>query len=107
VTARGGAARDPRSLSNAELEAGLHDLQQRAFAIYERAALAAEDDPGGRDAAAYAQAETDAAPLIAQARALNDERVRRLRARARWWHIAALAVGVLGSIAIAWRLMRS
>lgn len=96
-------APDPRMLSNTELDARLHDLQRRAFALYEAAAQRAEAQDGE---AAYAHAETQAAPLIAQAKALNEERVRRLRARARRWRHAATAVGALGLGVIAWWMAR-
>jgi hypothetical protein len=94
-----------RALSKAELDARLHELQRRAFAIYDAAAEAAET--AGDDDAAYARAETEVAPLIAEAKLLSDERVRRLRARARAWRVAAVVVAVLGGSAIAWLLMRS
>lgn len=89
------------SLSNARLDALLHELQRRAFDVYEDAALRAEANPALAEMA-YAQAEAEAAPLIAQAKALNEERVRRLRRRARAWRRTALAVAVTGIAAIAW-----
>src|SRR3546814_7827579 len=64
---------DPATLSHARLDALLHDLQKRAFDLYEDAALRAEANPAQAELA-YAQAEAEAAPLIAQARALNEER---------------------------------
>ena len=91
----------PADLSHARLDAQLHELQKRAFDIYEDAALRAEANPA-RAEVAYAQAEAEAAPLIAQARTLNEERVRRLRGRARAWRRAALAVAVIGIAAISW-----
>ncbi|MGV8932789.1 MAG: hypothetical protein ACOH1R_11850 [Luteimonas sp.] len=95
---------DHRALSNAQLGARLHDLQKRAFEAYEDAALRAEANPA-LSAAIYAQAETDAAPLIAQARAINDERVQRLRRRARWWRNAAWVIAALGVGVVAWWLL--
>ena len=94
------------TLPHARLEALLHDLQKRAFDVYEDAALRAEANPAQADAA-YAQAEAEAAPLIAQARALNEERVRRMRRRARMWRRAAIAVAIAGIAALVfWSLTR-
>ncbi len=91
----------PASLPNARLEALLHELQKRAFDIYEDAALRAEADPAQAEAA-YAQAEADAAPLIAQAKALNEERVRRMQRRARAWRNAAIAIAITGAGVLVW-----
>lgn len=91
----------PADMTHANLDALLHDLQKRAFDLYEDAALRAEADPA-RAEAVYAGAESEAAPLIAQAKALNEERVRRLRTRARRWWIAAIAVAIAGTAALAW-----
>ena len=88
-------------MSHAQLDALLHDLQKRAFDAYEDAALRAEANPAQAEVA-YAQAEIEAAPLIARAKALNEERVRRLRKRARAWRNAAIAVAIAGIVAIAW-----
>ncbi|MCD9027176.1 hypothetical protein LDO26_02965 [Luteimonas sp. BDR2-5] len=88
-------------LSNAELVRQIQDLQARAFEVYEDAALQAEADPA-RAEAIYRQAEQRAAPLIESARVLNDERVRRLRARARRWRIIALATAVVGGAVLLW-----
>lgn len=96
-------APDARALSNAELDARLQELQRRAFAIYDAAAEAAET---AGDDAAYVRAETEVAPLIAEAKLLSDERVRRLRVRARVWRVAAVVVAVVGGGAIAWLMMR-
>ena len=97
---------EPATLSHARLEALLHELQKRAFDIYEDAALRAEANPAQAELA-YAQAEAEAAPLIAQARALNEERVRRLRWRARLWRRMAIAVAIAGVAALAgWTLVR-
>jgi hypothetical protein len=93
--------RDPRELSRGELDALLQQLQKRAFEIYEDAALRAETHPA-QATATYARAESDAAPLIAQAKQVNDERVRRLRRRAQWWRRAAIAVAAIGIGALAW-----
>jgi predicted anti-sigma-YlaC factor YlaD len=95
------AARDPRELSHAELDALLQQLQKHAFEIYEDAALRAETHPA-QATAAYARAEAAAAPLIAQAKAVNDERVRRLCLRAHIWRRTALAIAIIGSAALAW-----
>ena len=96
---RGDAA--PQALSNAELVQRIEDLQSRAFALYEDAALQAEADPT-RAEAIYRQAEHRAAPVIESARVLNDERVRRLRVRARRWRSIAMATAVVGSAALLW-----
>ena len=96
----------PAELSHARLDALLHELQRRAFDVYEDAALRAEANPAQAELA-YAQAEAEAAPLIAQARALNEERVRRLRWRARLWRRMAIAVAIAGVAALAgWTLVR-
>jgi len=97
---------DPAALTHAGLETRLHALQKRAFELYEDAALRAEADPA-RAEAAYARAEEDAAPLIAEARALNDERVRRLRRRARTWRWLAIAIAIIGATVIAWLVLRT
>ncbi len=97
------SAEDPRGLPNAELEARLHALQRQAFALYEEAAAAAD---AGEGDAVFARAERATAPLIAEAKRLNDERVRRLRARARAWRIAATAVAILGTLLVLWMLQR-
>lgn len=96
-------ADDPRSLSNAALDARLHALQQEAFARYEAAAAAAD---AGEGDTAFARAERETAPLIAEARRLNDERARRLRARARGWRNAAIAVAVVGALLVLWLVQR-
>lgn len=96
---------DPRELSGAALDALVRDLQKRAFEIYEDAALRAETHPVQADAA-YARAEAEAAPLIAQARQANDERVRRLRLRARRWRRLAIAVAIPGAAIVAWLALR-
>lgn len=101
-------APDPRALSNAELDARLQELQRQAFAIYDAAAEVAEHaSPGAESDAACTRAEAEVAPLIAEAKLLSDERVRRLRARARVWRVAAVVVAVLGGGVIAWLMMRS
>jgi len=97
---------DPAALTHAGLETRLHALQKRAFEIYEDAALRAEADPA-RAEAEYARAGEEAAPLIAEARALNDERVRRLRGRARTWWSLAVATVVIGAAVIAWLALRT
>ena len=95
---------DVRALSNAELDARLQELQRRAFEVYEDAALAVE---ARNDRKAYGRAEAAAAPLIAEARAVNDERVRRLRRRARNWRNAGLTIAAVGAAAISWVAMRA
>lgn len=98
----GAGGPDPRGLSHAALDALLQQLQKRAFEIYEDAALRAETNPA-QAIGAYARAEADAAPLIAQASAVNEERVRRLRRRAQAWRTAAQAIAILGAIGLlAW-----
>jgi len=96
---------DPATLPHARLEALLHDLQKRAFDAYEDAALRAEANPA-RAEMAYAQAEAEAAPLIARAKVLNEERARRLARRARLWRRLAVATAVIGLAVIAWVAMR-
>jgi hypothetical protein len=91
----------PAELSHARLDALLRELQKRAFDVYEDAALRAEANPAQAELA-YAQAEAEAAPLIAQARALNEERALRLRRRARAWRRAAIVVAIAGVAALAW-----
>ena len=100
------ASVDPAALTHAGLETRLHALQKRAFEIYEDAALRAEADPA-RAEAEYARAEADAAPLIAEARALNDERVHRLRKRARTWRWLAVATALIGAVVVAWLVLRA
>jgi hypothetical protein len=95
---------DPARLPHARLEALLHELQKRAFDAYEDAALRAEANPA-QAALAYERAEAEAAPLIERARALNEERVRRLRRRAQAWRKAALAVAIAGVAVLAWVLL--
>jgi hypothetical protein len=97
----GAAQDDLAALSHARLDALLHELQKRAFELYEDAALRAETNPA-QATAAYARAEAEAAPLIARANAVNEERVRRLRRRAQVWRNAALVVAVAGVAAVAW-----
>lgn len=96
---------DPRCLTNPALDARLRELQKRAFDLYEEAAQRAEAEPYHRDAY-YAQAQERVAPLLIQAKRFNDERVRRLRLRARRWRRATLAVVAVGLAALAWLLLR-
>ncbi|MGN7726786.1 hypothetical protein ACTJIL_13350 [Luteimonas sp. 22616] len=100
------STQSPADMRPAQLDTLLHDLQKRAFDVYEDAALRAEANPAQADAA-YAQAEAEAAPLIAQAKALNEERVRRMRRRARMWRRAAIAVAIAGiATLVFWSLTR-
>jgi len=94
-------APDPRRLSNRELDALYSDLQQRAFDHFDIGVLKAESGKLSPDAA-MAQAQALADPLIAQAAAVNSERVRRLRNIARYYRIAALTIAVTGTLLIAW-----
>ncbi|WP_242112491.1 hypothetical protein [Luteimonas aquatica] len=96
---------DWRTLSPQALQDRLRALQARAFQRYEAAAARAEAEPARADAE-YAQAERDVAPWIAEARAVNEEFVRRLRRRARGYRLAALAAALLGACAIAWWMAR-
>lgn len=96
---------DPRKLDNTALDARLRELQKRAFNLYEEAAQRAEGEPAHRDAF-YAQAQDDVAPLLTEAKRLHDERVRRLRLRARRWRRATLAVAALGLALLARLLWR-
>ena len=104
----GAGGPDPRGLSHAALDALLQQLQKRAFEIYEDAALRAETNPA-QATDAYARAEADAAPLIAQANAVNEERVRRLHRRAQAWRMTAQAIAIIGAIGLLawWWLARS
>lgn len=90
------------TLSNAQLDERLRELQQQAFALFEDAALAADVRS---DRGAHARAERTAAPLIEEARALNAERVRRLRARARRWRNAAAGTAIGGGVLVLWLLL--
>lgn len=93
---------DLRTLPAADLVARIEALQKRAFARYEDAArLADEERDAGAAAQHYARAEAECAPWIAEAKALNDERVRRLRARARRWWITVVAIAAAGAVALA------
>ncbi|WP_407352896.1 hypothetical protein [Luteimonas sp. R10] len=96
-----------RRLSGRELEALYADLHRRVFACYEDGELATESGRVDRDtAAARAQAQAQAAPLIEQARAVHAERLARLRRRARRWWIATVVVAVAGGGALLWLLAR-
>ncbi|HST45826.1 MAG TPA: hypothetical protein VLK29_11455 [Luteimonas sp.] len=88
---------DPAALSNAELDARLRALRQAAFDLFEHAAQSVD---ARDDRTAHARAERKAAPLIEEARLLNDERVRRLRARARRWRTAATATAIGGGTVV-------
>ena len=91
-----------RALPGAELDALYADLHRRVFACYD----GIDDLPRARIEAAQADARRRAEPMIEQARAVHEERVRRLRLRARRWWIATVAVAVAGSAGIAWLLLR-
>lgn len=91
-----------RALQGDELDALYAEFHTRVFACYDEI----EQVPERRREAALARAQQRAAPLIEQARAVHDERVRRLRRKARRWWIATALVAVAGSAAIAWLLMR-
>jgi len=91
-----------RQLSGDELDALYGDFHRRVFACYE----GIDDLPQARREAAQAAARRRAEPMIEQARAVHEERVRRLRLRARRWWIATVAVAVAGGAAIAWLAMR-
>jgi hypothetical protein len=94
------STQSPADLRPAKRQSIKNDVQKSPIEIYEDAALRAEANPA-RAEMAYAQAEAEAAPLIARARALNEERVRRLRLRARRWHTAAITVALAGTAAVA------
>lgn len=91
-----------RALSGAELDALYADFHSRVFACYE----GIDDLPESRREAAQVRARRRAEPMIERARAVHDERVRRLRLKARRWWIATIAVAVAGSLGIAWMAMR-
>ncbi|WP_058835704.1 hypothetical protein [Luteimonas abyssi] len=95
-----------RRLDGAGLEQRYEDLRQRIFARYEDVERAVERGEATQAAATEA-ALVDVEPLIAQARRLHDERVRRLRARARRWWIATASVALAGSALVLWLLARS
>ncbi len=91
-----------RRLSGRELEALYEDFHRRVFAFYD----GIDELPEARREAAQVAARRRAEPLIEQARAVHNERLRRLRLRARRWWIATIAIAVLGSAAIAWLTLR-
>ena len=89
-------------LSGSELDALYQEFHHRVFAFYE----GIDDLPEKKRKAAQVRARNQAEPLIEQARAVHDERVRRLRLKARRWWIATGAVAVVGSLGIAWVALR-
>jgi len=91
-----------RRMSGKELEALYEDFHRRVFAFYD----GIDKLPASRREAAQAAARRRAEPLIEQARAVHQERVRRLRLRARGWWIATVVVAVAGSAGIAWLALR-
>ena len=91
-----------RALPGAELDALYADFHRRVFACYE----GIDDLPEARREAAQAAARRRAEPMIEQARAVHDERVRRLRLKARRWWIATVAVTVAGGAGIFWLALR-
>ncbi len=91
-----------RRMSGKELEALYEDFHRRVFAFYD----GIDELPASRREAAQVAARRRAEPLIEQARAVHEERVRRLRRRARGWWIAAITVAVAGSLGIAWLGLR-
>ena len=91
-----------RRLSGSELDALYGDFHRRVFAFYD----GIDELPERRREAAQADARRRAEPLIEQARAVHEERVRRLRLRARRWWIATIAVAVAGIAGIAWLALR-
>lgn len=95
-----------RSLSSRELEERYAGLHRQVFACYEDAQSCEQDDPDAY-AKAMEQAQARAAPLIERARAVHEERVRRLRKRARTWWMLAYGTAVIGALLIAWLALRS
>lgn len=91
-----------RRMPAAELDALYEDYHRRVFAFYD----GIDELPEARREAAQAAARRRAEPLIEQARAVHEERVRRLRLRARRWWIATVAVAIAGSAGIAWLALR-
>lgn len=91
-----------RRMPAAELDALYEDYHRRVFAFYD----GIDALPETRRDAAQATARRRAGPLIERARAVHEERVRRLRLRARRWWIATLAVAIAGSAGIAWLALR-
>ncbi len=103
MSAQTGASDDPRGLSNGELERRYAALHREVFALYESAqgGAGADTTREGTDAA-HRQAQARAQPLVEQARRLHQERVRRLRRRARRWWWATGAVTVTGTALVLW-----
>ena len=91
-----------RALPGSELDALYADLHRRVFACYD----GIDELPPRQLEAAQVAARRRAEPMIEQARAVHDERVRRLRLKARRWWIATAAVAVAGSAGIIWLLLR-
>ncbi len=107
MSAQTGASDDPRGLSNGELERRYAALHREVFALYESAqgGAGADTTREGTDAA-HRQAQARAQPLVEQARRLHQERVRRLRRRARRWWWATGAVTVTGTALVLWLIAR-
>ncbi|QCO66899.1 hypothetical protein E4582_12270 [Luteimonas yindakuii] len=105
MSAGGGQPGDLRRLPGAELERRYAQLHRDVFALYEEAEATSDASPRERDAA-HARAQARAQPLIEQARRLHDERVRRLRVRARRWWWATGIVAVAGGALVLWLLAR-
>src|SRR3546814_19932927 len=70
----------PADLSHARLEALLHELQRRAFDVYEDAALRAEANPPQAELP-YAPADADTAPLSSEERRVGNEGVMTAKSR--------------------------
>lgn len=107
MSAQTGGPDDPRGLSNGELERRYAALHREVFALYESAqgGAGADTTREGTDAA-HRQAQARAQPLVEQARRLHQERVRRLRRRARRWWWATGAVTVTGTALVLWLIAR-
>lgn len=91
-----------RAMSGDALDALYQRLHQQVFACY----AGTDTLPERKRQAALERAGRRAAPVIEQARVVHAERVRRLRARARRWWVAAAALAVAGLAAIVWMLGR-
>jgi ferric-dicitrate binding protein FerR (iron transport regulator) len=97
------SARRPPSLS--EQGRRLSDLRRRIAAIHDAAEAHARTDPK-HAAAWHAQAQAEAAPLIAEGAALRDAIVARARRRAKLaWAVVYAGCALIVILLTAWRLL--